>query len=34
MRAVAARGLSFAYPTQTMHLDGPVAKQLAEKLNS
>ncbi|MCX6934436.1 MAG: mechanosensitive ion channel family protein [Verrucomicrobia bacterium] len=27
MRAVAARGLSFAFPTQTMHLDGPVAKQ-------
>ncbi len=32
MRAVAARGLSFAYPTQTMHLDGPVVKQIAEKL--
>ncbi len=29
MRAVAARGLSFAFPTQVMHLDGPVAKQLA-----
>lgn len=29
MRAVAARGLSFAYPTQVMHLDGPIAKQLA-----
>ena len=27
MRAVAARELSFAFPTQTMHLDGPVAKQ-------
>jgi MscS family membrane protein len=27
MRAVAARGLSFAFPTQTMHLDGPLAKQ-------
>ena len=27
MCAVAARGLSFAFPTQTMHLDGPVAKQ-------
>ena len=26
MRAVAARGLSFAFPTQTLHLDGPVAK--------
>jgi MscS family membrane protein len=30
MRAVAARGLSFAFPTQVMHLDGPVAKALAE----
>ena len=29
MRAVAARGLSFAFPTTVMHLDGPVAKQLA-----
>jgi len=29
MRAVDARGLSFAYPTTVMHLDGPVAKQLA-----
>ena len=28
MRAVAARELSFAYPTSVMHLDGPVAKQL------
>jgi MscS family membrane protein len=28
MRAVAARGLSFAYPTTVMHLDGPIAKQL------
>jgi MscS family membrane protein len=28
MRAVEARGLSFAYPTTVMHLDGPVAKQL------
>lgn len=28
MRAVTARGLSFAFPTQTMHLDGPVAKAL------
>ena len=27
MRAVAARELSFAFPTQTMHLDGPVTKQ-------
>jgi MscS family membrane protein len=31
MRAVAARGLSFAFPTSVMHLDGPVAKQLAGK---
>jgi MscS family membrane protein len=29
MRAVAARGLSFAYPTTVMHLDGPIAKQIA-----
>ncbi len=29
MRAVAARGLSFAFPTQTVHLDGAVARQLA-----
>jgi MscS family membrane protein len=29
MKAVAARGLSFAFPTQTVQLDGPVAKQLA-----
>lgn len=29
MRAVAARGLSFAFPTSVMHLDGPIAKQLA-----
>ncbi len=31
MRAVAAHNLSFAFPTQTMHLDGPVAKALVEK---
>jgi len=31
MRAVAARGLAFAFPTSVMHLDGPVAKQLAGK---
>jgi MscS family membrane protein len=31
MRAVAARGLSFAFPTQTVLLDGPVAKALAER---
>jgi MscS family membrane protein len=29
MRAVQARGLSFAFPTSVMHLDGPVAKQMA-----
>ncbi len=29
MRAVGARGLSFAFPTSVMHLDGPIAKQLA-----
>ena len=29
MRAVAARGLTFAFPTSIMHLDGPIAKQLA-----
>lgn len=28
MRAVAARGLTFAYPTSVMHLDGPIAKQI------
>lgn len=31
MKAVAARGLAFAFPTSVMHLDGPVAKALAEK---
>ena len=31
MRAVAARRLSFAFPTSVMHLDGPIAKQLAER---
>jgi MscS family membrane protein len=31
LRTVTARGLSFAYPTTVMHLDGPIAKQLAEK---
>ncbi len=31
MRAVAARGLEFAFPTSVMHLDGPIAKQLVEK---
>lgn len=31
MRAVESRGLSFAFPTQTVVFDGPVAKQLAAK---
>jgi MscS family membrane protein len=31
MRAVAARGLSMAFPTQTVLLDGPVAKRLVER---
>jgi MscS family membrane protein len=31
MRTVAARGLSFAFPTSVMHLDGPIARQLAGK---
>lgn len=31
MQAVAARGLSFAFPTQTIQLDGPVARQLAQR---
>ncbi len=31
MRAVAARGLSMAFPTQTLLLDGPLVKQLAAK---
>ncbi|MDR1789555.1 MAG: mechanosensitive ion channel family protein [Opitutaceae bacterium] len=31
MRAVAARGLSFAFPSQTVHFDGEVARKLAEK---
>ena len=29
MQAVEARGLSFAFPTQTVHLDGEVAQRLA-----
>ena len=29
MRAVAARGLSFAFPTQTIELSGQVAERLA-----
>lgn len=31
MRAVEARGLSFAFPTQTVHFDGEIAKQLAAR---
>ncbi len=31
MRAVAARGLSFAFPTQTMHLPEPVVTKLTER---
>jgi MscS family membrane protein len=30
MRAVEARGLEFAYPTQVMHLDGPIARKLVD----
>jgi MscS family membrane protein len=29
MRSVQARGLSFAFPSQTVYLDGDVAKRLA-----
>jgi MscS family membrane protein len=29
MRAFAAQGVSFAFPTSVMHLDGPVARQIA-----
>ncbi|MBI3887417.1 MAG: mechanosensitive ion channel family protein [Opitutae bacterium] len=29
MRAVETHGLDFAYPTSVLHLDGPVAKQIA-----
>ena len=31
MQAVAARGLSFAFPTQTVVLDGPIAKKIADR---
>jgi MscS family membrane protein len=31
LRAVAARGLAFAFPTQTMHLPEPMAGKLAER---
>jgi MscS family membrane protein len=30
MRVVEARGLGFAFPTQTVQLEGPVARQLAD----
>lgn len=30
MRAVLARGLSFAFPTQTLYLEGEIARKLAE----
>jgi MscS family membrane protein len=33
MRAVAARGLSFAFPTQTMHLPDPVVDKLTDRKN-
>lgn len=31
MRAVQARGLSFAFPTQTVQLDGRIAQQIADR---
>ncbi len=31
MRAVADRGLEFAFPTSVMHLDGPIAQQIADR---
>ncbi|WP_404423968.1 mechanosensitive ion channel family protein [Nibricoccus sp. IMCC34717] len=31
MRAIETRDLTFAYPTQTVHLDGAIAKQLATR---
>ena len=30
LRAFAAREVAFAYPTSVMHLDGPVARQIAD----
>ncbi|MSU72954.1 MAG: mechanosensitive ion channel family protein [Opitutus sp.] len=33
MRAVTSRGLAFAFPTQTVQLDGPVARKLVEPKN-
>lgn len=34
MRRVAARGLSFAFPTQTVQLEGEIARKLAERGSS
>lgn len=34
MRAVAARGLSFAFPTQTVQLEGEIARKLVERTPS
>jgi MscS family membrane protein len=34
MQAVTDRGLSFAFPTQTIQFDGPVAKKLVERQSS
>ena len=31
MRAIEARGLSFAFPTQTVHFDGEIARQWSEQ---
>jgi len=31
MRAVAARGLGFAFPTQTIQFDGPVARAIVDR---
>ena len=31
MQAVAAHGLEFAFPTSVMHLDGPIAQQIAAR---
>jgi MscS family membrane protein len=31
MRAVAARGLSFAFPTQTLHLPTPIVEKIADR---
>jgi MscS family membrane protein len=31
IRAFAVRGVAFAFPTSVMHLDGPIARQIAEQ---